>query len=821
MPASTPNLKLGSVALAVVVLVVALAVLGLLVWALGPPAPGSGGSERGAPDGPRAPVAPDELTGIGAREQAAGEEPGTESVSDRTALSAAGPSAEQTIRWSGTVVDARDTSAVEGATVKLRAGEREAVARTGEDGAFELEWPADLAARLSIEHPRYVDARAASVELGREGSFELWPSAVLRGWIDPPPESDGARAIAWAAIASSTRSWKRHEVEVLADGRFEFQDLAPGEYALSADVPGRHTAAEAGLRLEAGQTLDVLLETHPDTRVRGRVFERDGNRSVPKARISASPRAAGLPRASEGERTLVVRSDAEGRYELEGLGPGDWRLEFVTPWGGRTRRELKVAESGDTIVLDVDVGAPAAVLGRVVDARGTGVAGIEVVAVASRWREPLRAVVAGVAAEDQPRAVTAADGSFQLERVAAGRALSLFAQPPAGPVGARPPTGFARLGKLEPGSRTLGVEIELVQDAALAGVVLDEGGAAIPKASVKVHAELDGTWLVIGRTRTDAAGRFEVEGLCSSQVTVQVEHEDYLQQELPVQLGGPELELRLTSASVVRGRALDQRGLGVPDVPVAATGCDAAGNVPERRDAREIHRSRTNAYGEFTLRGLPQGNWLVIASSYEWRQLESSPAILVTPADASIELSMTPRERPLRASLSGTIVLAEGGLPTGVELRGLHGGVVTIDAGHFKATGLVPTRHRLIVQADGHAERRIERIDLRPGQLTDLGTIELLPATRVVVQVRDAAGAPVDGLGVRLLTLPAADGGAGAGARSLSLKRRGPGRYETGGVTRHTWRLVVRGEGWKRRVRSLRVEAQARQVVDVVLEPAD
>jgi hypothetical protein len=187
------------------------------------------------------------------------------------------------------------------------------------------------------------------------------------------------------------------------------------------------------------------------------------------------------------------------------------------------------------------------------------------------------------------------------------------------------------------------------------------------------------------------------------------------------------------------------------------------------------------------------------------------------PTESHGALVLAPRERLERFSITGTVRLPGGETPRLLRVDGLVGGVLEVDGGAFRATGLTPTRHRLKLSASGYAPVVVGPIDPLPGGTQELGVIDLAPATRFEVSVVDGRGKPVDGARVALEPLPEDEGGSGGRAGRLRLRGRGQGRYMTTGATHAAWRLVVGVRGREPVTKRVEVAPRRRQSVRITL----
>ena len=733
--------------------------------------------------------------------------------------------------WSGAVRDQDTSLPVEGAVVSLEGGGLQVRARTGAEGTFALEWYEGLEAELVLKHAEYVDQRAPAVDLEQPGEFELQRSARILGWVDPPPagEEGGGSGVAyaWQQTASSQKYWEAFDAALAADGSFAFGDLEPGQYAVTALHPGSAVELEFGLTLESGETREVRLGSAPGSVVYGRLVRRDTLEPVAAALVRAEPRTKGMPGLLREASTAETLSDDDGSYELAGLGAGAWRLTVELPWGGTARDEVDVLASGDRFRHDFELAGPARLLGLVVDPDGHGVPGARVVAFSKHDGARVAAIAAGDFDERTTEATADGSGRFELVDLPPSVGLVVAAYPPDAGDGAGVP-GYAQVDPLAPGELGAGVQVELPPFLELEGRVTDEYGEPVPGAEIQVEYPFNKRGRIRLRgAESDAEGRFELGPLLVGTAVVRARRDGYREarEVVPVEPGGDgpeELELVLSPALEVSGLALDEAGFGIGGLPVRIEleqPAPGGGQGGEKTSKGDRFFTATDGFGRFTFRGVREGAWRVWGSSYEWQMVDADPEVLDVPQEAEVILTFAPRSRPDRAALRGLVAVEDGSLPVGLRIQGLQGGVLTVDGGRFEATGLVPTRHRLRVFADGCVPHATGAIDLGPGQERDVGVIELLRATELEVLVSMPDGTAIQKAKVLLEPLPAPSGGLGEEAGNVKLGPAGKGRYRTPHAPRAYWTLRVKRDGFRTHTATLQILAEEAQSVAVVLEP--
>ena len=168
-----------------------------------------------------------------------------------------------------------------------------------------------------------------------------------------------------------------------AAGGAVFEALPEGYFRVTAEAPGLGRVVSEPLRLRSSEDrLEVRLELLAAAAVEGRVTllgePGPDQRVIAMRELRAAIRGS-MPAEAEVHTT---RSDAEGSYRLEGLGPGTWRLFAVRPGqaqGGDAangwRSVLRQLEdhavlvdlvAGDLRVVDLDAQGPGATLSGIV-----------------------------------------------------------------------------------------------------------------------------------------------------------------------------------------------------------------------------------------------------------------------------------------------------------------------------------------------------------------------------------------------------------------------------------------------------------------------
>jgi len=216
------------------------------------------------------------------------------------------------------------------------------------------------------------------------------------------------------------------------DGRFEFRDVAPGEYVISF-YRGRNGSTEGefgAMRVSVGgdNVSGVSLTTFTGSTLHGRVIF-DGSTSLNTREVAMSTMPTDVEMAPRGGEVASATPDADGMFTLEGItgtrrlrllrAPAGWALESITSSGvditDAALRFGTAAQSIDSIEV-VLTNRPTQISGEVTDANGRHVSRVAIVAFAAnrdRWYPASRFV----------QCVTSADGMFAIQGLPAGEYL--------------------------------------------------------------------------------------------------------------------------------------------------------------------------------------------------------------------------------------------------------------------------------------------------------------------------------------------------------------------------------------------------------------
>jgi uncharacterized GH25 family protein len=372
------------------------------------------------------------------------------------------------------------------------------------------------------------------------------PGGAVRGRVtDESGHALAGATLRWIAVREGLAL---PVVSVLTDesGRFEVQDLPLGSWWVQASAPGRARVVRPLRVREPTQSLSLSLG--PAATITGTTLALRGSARSPVGAVLLRATREGTTAAED--PGVATRSDAAGRFRLEGLSPGTWRVEVVAV-GFEALQRIGVA--APTADLSLTLRALATLSMSVVDADGGPSAGATVVVSGSGIWPPRSLTTDALGAVALP----SLPGGVYEVRATHGTSVA----EPVAPLW------------IEPGEQR-SVTAVLGEGRALAGVVTDvASGRAL--AGARVALTEDGISTAPGATTTGDDGRFAFAGLLPRTHTLWVRLPGYAPREaMPVVPGGEALAVRLDPAATIDGTVVDARGRVVANAQVEVVARD-------------------------------------------------------------------------------------------------------------------------------------------------------------------------------------------------------------------------------------------------------
>ena len=619
---------------------------------------------------------------------------------------------------------------------------RTAVTGTGADGRFAFRNVSAGVVRVVARHPRWQPAVLPSVTIGAQRSVELRldrPAVVLNGRVTtgvPPRPVAGARVLALPQAANAGLLDPTVMI-TNADGLFALSGLGRGNYRIEVRHAEFSTLVST-LAIGANPPLQQF-ELVPRSRVAGKLL-----RTVVEA--SLPPLTSLLLRARSGEQSRAPILD-DGSFEFPDAMPVGWAtLEFsdgarAFAKTGTAAMQVRVDEASRT-ELQVAVGAPTRMSGRLVDPLGQPVAAARLYAtqaeqLAATLRETGSALLdidfrrlggqltrAAQAAPDRLLAISAADGRWQVAGLAAGgvvlriehpdfavRRVELQVQP--APALTDGPTielvrGLSLRGRVERGGQPL------------AGTVITASGADAPAQAI---CGPDGAYLLTGLL----PGVYRVRARFSTLPP--------LQREVEVAAATPAVDFHFPAGRFVTGAVIGNDGAPVEGALVMVRGMAGAPTL-------------TDASGEFSVE-LPQKR-VELQVFLGDRNARKTQPVEIGDSRVTIRLDI-PATVTLRARVLG---LPGRTHPASVLLRvqPLDGDdttalsrVLDLPSGTLRYPWFPTAPCRLQLWCEGFAPFVKDLPDSRTGADLDLADVLLEPGASLEGRVVDSAGKPVPG----------------------------------------------------------------------------
>lgn len=598
-------------------------------------------------------------------------------------------------------------------------------------GAYRLASRAG-AHRLRVEASGYASTEAYLHVLDdRTRDFRLDPAARVTGRVlargSDLPIAD-AEVLLQADNDSGPRPPELDPVRTDAQGRFVFANVTPGRHLVAARK-GPLASAALPVTVSATEQVDRDVIVDPAFAVSGRVLDQAG-RPAAGARVVLGTRIGR-------ESPLRTVSDETGRYRIEGVVPG--------LYNARAQEEATISIDGKSVaVVGADVGGidlvierPVRIEGEVLTAEGKPAAELEV-HVGSNVHRPNRMMSTG-----KP-VVTDEHGRFH-QTIQAGKVT----------VSARDASlgqALEELGELAQGAtRRVTLRLRAGGQARISGLVVYDDGK--PGVGLRVEARAGRSR---AQMRTDADGRFTLEGLDGGRAELQASAEEdaryrgpWNQVEAELTLGPTEhrqdLRLILPARGRLAGRVLAPDGSPAAGVTVTAA-VEEGGRAQTGGGAR---RTSTDGEGRFTFDDVPMRLHTLWAIHDDYPDTEQTRV-----ATDGVEAML--RFRP-SARISG-VVVDDSGRPvqdfiirarartTGVSERRIEiARQVRDPSGAFDLRRLGPGSYTVSVDtsAGGRAETELM---LNEGESRDGVRLALRPPTVVEGRITDFDdGKPIGG----------------------------------------------------------------------------
>lgn len=646
---------------------------------------------------------------------------------------------------SGGVIDG---AVVRGSAGRWFLGDERAMARTDDEGRFEL-WLPPGPTRLEARAEGYATADTRSHAPTEIAELFLTPESAISGVVVLADSGEPAPGVTVSADTAGFFAAGGSGSAITGDdGRFRIAGLEPGSYDIGVRADELYGEAAEQVHLGLGQSAEqVVVTAHPAFAVRGKVVVAETGSACTQGSVTLD--LDGL--------TVRGSTDEHGAVLLRGVLPGTYEVEVAcADYHAEPEYADLVVEDASLDGLEWSVHTGLAIRGDVVDSKGTPVPDVRVRVRAKGDADDPRGQRTsswGVNTED--------DGRFEARGLLPGTyELEIWAQDYPG---MEEPESV----ELGEAADVEGVRLVLSGSGSLRGSVRDEHGAAMPGVMVRATG-LGERWR--GQTtHTGDDGSFTFERLGVGEVRVQAQidwsqqlrapgtSDDDLQGELVAIVDGGEARVDLVIESQdgqIRGRVVDSTGAPVGDAFVDATRLSdsAAANASTQRWAVRWGWDRqpvlSEPDGSFAIAGLADGDYMVRA----YRE-GGGEAIVEDVAVGSSNVVLTVVDTGV---IAGTVRLAGGGNPERFSISLLERSQVLMrnddffrTKGGFAMRELPPGTYEVTATSpEGTAKAEVT---LATGQAVEDVDIELVPKVTIEGRLVDSSSRkPVSGMRVRV-----------------------------------------------------------------------
>jgi uncharacterized GH25 family protein len=541
---------------------------------------------------------------------------------------------------------------------------------------------------------------------------------LLEGQVLGEDDQPVGGAEVWISTAPP-RSVKSEE-----DGGFSFDKLLPREYTLTAratEGTGGPVMVRVGaknepvvIRLREGATLVVRVTS-----------ETDGSALA----------GATVELAEMGKPTQLTGAD--GRATFQGLGAG-WSAMTVRADGFATQSSFTtIGAAGTTQEIGIVMRKGAPLSGTVVDEQGKPVAGAYVQLGES----------GGAWGMQNDETTTRDDGSWRFASVAAGSYVVSARDAEHAP-------GSSEILTLDGQRPKEDVTITLGTAAVVRGRVIDKTRAPAAFAQVRVgpkDASNAGDWWNIGEggksVTADEQGNFEVRGLPRAKMRIRAENDTAASAITDIDLlSAPVLdgvELMLDVEGVIAGVVVDSKGEPIPEAQVSAFPDIFGGDGAKLDDLAfgGFTATTTDGGGAFRIHGLPEGAYRLWASRTAAAQMMfMTEGTKAKTGDTKVKIVL-----PAPGGIEGRVAFSDGKIPERAMVQVSVMPSSPVADGAFELRDLPVGSYDLRVRGTDFAELVKRNVEVKPGAVTDIGTIVVKRGRKIAGTVVDPTGKPLAG----------------------------------------------------------------------------
>jgi len=678
-------------------------------------------------------------------------------------------------------------------------------AKTGADGTFKIEGLPDGSLAVRVESPGLAPAFADKVPSGASLTLKLKKGVTVIGRVlDLKTQRPFGGATVRAIEKDAARFGREaaHAGTSAEDGTFRIADCAPGIVQIEAIGPQTARARLENVLARApreGETLDPATNTlylQPGGRLAGRVTGPDG-KPMEGAEVAAAP-AEGSLFAMIRDGGSSERSDASGRYVLEGL-PAGSRYNVTARKAGLTDGEagpIPVEAGTDRQDVDLRLETGAAITFRLVTVDDAPVAETEVRVDPSgerRGRGGRGGLRMGLGTVAPEQIVPGASGKFTVKNLDAGT-FDVTLSPVDG-------ADIVKQAVVLKNGETLDLgTMKIRESKSISGRVTDGHGDPVANAQIGTFW-MEGGQARMREARSRADGRYKLAGLGDETLgDVWVNAENYAPLSKDgLMPGDTAANFTLEKMGAVTGRVLLPEGAApvafkVEAHPEAKAGEERPGmRFVVNRGFPEPNRVFSDPQGNYRLEGVPPGTVTieVKADGYAPTRKAGIEVRSDAVADAgtlTLSLGRTVRGRVLAAKddmpvAGATVSLAQAQGFGGMRFAGgdaQESAAVTGIDGAFAIAGL-ESRTYTVAATQPDFSPNNGRVEVPSDADVDDFVIRLSKGGTLTGTVRDAQKQPVQGATILVTKIPMGGGGpqtvsTGPDGR-YTIEKMAPGDY--------------------------------------------
>ncbi len=496
------------------------------------------------------------------------------------------------------------------------------------------------------------------------------------------------------------------------DGSFFFDNLAGRIYRILARK-GKLVAGPVSWRLTESSE-PVMLRLAPGGQLLATVSDLLDNSPVKGAEVRI-----------ETLISLASRADEQGQAAITGLGAGQYKVVARAAGYAPAMKWVEVAPAPDVTRLTMMLARGASLSGKVIDEEGAPIKGATVEAKVDHYH-----ATGATAATDEA-------GAFTFPAMAADTYHLAASHPEMAPTLSRPVTVNGR-------DPRRGVVITLRAGGEISGLVRHVGGGAAGGAVVHLaaHKYWEGRGIPRKHVVCDGEGKFSVGGLMRAELSLAAVHPLATSSEVRVDLRRQRkarLEITLDRNLTISGAVVDAAGQPVPQAQVTG--------VSTRRQISMVsHRARARAFadagGGFVLRGLKKGGYRLHAHRPGQGYYYSGSSVLAQSGDRDVRLVYAGT-----GGVKGRVLFDDGSAPALFWVNPRHGERRAFrgERGEFQLDRIPARSQSLMIVGLDFKPQSAGTVQVKPGEVADVGTITVKRGRSVRGQVTDSQGVAVDG----------------------------------------------------------------------------